>query len=340
MAEDAPDPREGPGHPRHRGQVIGHAGAEAVFLKAFNSGRLHHAWLLAGPHGIGKATLAYRIARFVLDRGRMRSGTSLDCDPQSKTARLVASRGHPDLFVLETRWDPKTKKHKSEIAVDDTRGIHEFFAKTASGGGWRVAIVDSADSLNIESANALLKIVEEPPPDCLILLLSNRPGRLLRTIRSRCMRIDLSPLTEEEVRAVLLDLPGMEKRKAADLDSAIQLSGGSVGKALQLLDSSGAETFADFRRSLPLTDVAILQIAERFGRKSSRPEDFDIFCELLVSWAGREARRLSSEKRGARLAEAISEMNRSIRETNALNLDRRQSIVEALSNIDRALRAA
>ncbi len=182
-AEDNPDPREIAHHPRRRRTLYGHGAAEARLLGALRSGKLHHAWLLAGPRGIGKATLAYRFARFLLQFPDAGGRTSLQLAPEMPSARQVAAGAHPDLLVIERVYDAKNKRLKSEIAVDDARLAGNFFALTAGAGGWRIAIVDAADDLNSESSNALLKILEEPPPKSVFLLVSHRPGTLLRTIR-------------------------------------------------------------------------------------------------------------------------------------------------------------
>ena len=245
MAEDSEDPREVEWHPRKAKNLLGHVAAEQRMRQAFESGKLHHAWLISGPKGIGKATLAYRFAGFALSGGSSHAD-DLGIDPNSRTAHWLASRSHPDLFVLERRWDSKTKKLKSELAVDDARLLSDFFGLTAGSGGWRVAIIDAADDLNNASANALLKLIEEPPPNCLLLLVCNQPGRLLPTIRSRCMRIDLQPLSQGDTMRVLSELPLEEPPEREALEIAVKLSGGSPGRGLELLHSAGAKSFAAF----------------------------------------------------------------------------------------------
>jgi DNA polymerase III subunit delta' len=328
MAEDADDIREVGWHPRLTQRLYGHGNAQAKMRQAFESGKLHHAWLITGRKGIGKATLAFRFAETVLSTSNPR------------TPQWIASRSHPDLFVLERLWDPKTKKLKSELGVDNARKLSEFFGLTAGSGNWRVAIVDTADDLNNASANALLKLIEEPPPNCLLLLVCNQPGRILRTIRSRCMRIDLQPLTHDETQAVVANLPLEEAHAPEALEIAVKLSAGSPGRALDLLESSGAKSFAAFLGLPGYAPGTLVDFGNRFTAKSTNTDDFEIFCDLLEGWVGNRARQEALHGKGHKLAEAFSAIGHSIRQTNALNLDRRQTVIHALSLIDDALRMA
>jgi DNA polymerase III subunit delta' len=328
MAEEADDIREVDWHPRLTQNLRGHAEAEANMRRAFESGKLHHAWLISGPKGIGKASLAYRFADMVLSTSNPR------------TPQWIVSRSHPDLFVLERLWDTKTRKLKSELGVDNARRLSEFFGLTAGSGGWRVAIIDTADDLNNASANALLKLIEEPPPNCLLLLVCNQPGRLLRTIRSRCMRIDLQALTQDETMNVVSNLPLDEPPSREALDIASRLSGGSPGRVLDLLESSGAKSFAAFQAMAKITPSALVEFGNRFTTKSASTDDFEIFCDLLEGWVGTQAREKALQGGGRNMAEAFSAIGHSIRQTNTLNLDRRQTVMHALSLINDALKTA
>ncbi len=184
----------------------GAPGAEEALLRSYRSGRMHHAWLLSGAKGIGKATLAFRFARFVLanpDSSAVSPAAGLAIDPQSRAFRQVAAGAHPNLLVLRRPWDEQGKRYRTELTVGEVRRIQSFFGTTAGEKGWRICIVDTADELNISAANALLKMLEEPPENGLFLLISNRPGQLLPTIRSRCHRLDLKPLSDQAVRQAL-----------------------------------------------------------------------------------------------------------------------------------------
>ena len=167
-----------------------------MLAEAFASGRMHHAWLLAGRAGIGKATLAYRLARHVLARPdeRDHSGKSLEVPTDSAAARQVAALSHPGLLVLRRPYDTKSKRFVSAIPVDEVRRLKSFLGLTSGENAWRVVIVDTADELNLNAANALLKSLEEPPRRALFMLVASEPSGLLPTIRSRCRRLDLQPL--------------------------------------------------------------------------------------------------------------------------------------------------
>lgn len=334
MSSDSEDPREGPLHPRRRTDLKGHQAAEETLLRQYRSGRMHHGWLFAGPRGIGKATLAYRLARFLLsfpDPRLAGERTSLFIPAEAPVAHRIAARGHADLISLERAYDAKAERLKSEIAVDDVRKASAFFGRTAGEGGWRICIVDAAEDLNTESANALLKILEEPPGRSLFILVSHQPGRLLPTIRSRCLRLDLGPLSEAETIAVL---ETMGEHKPEDLSRAAQLSKGSPGRALELLNSQGAKYFDLLRqlmsRSQKIDLAAKISIADGLhGRDMA--EDYAIFCELLLTHVADLARRAALAGQGSAFARAHEEIGHSLRLANALNLDRRQTILDALA---------
>jgi DNA polymerase III subunit delta' len=325
MADENEDPREVAWHPRYSQQLIGHHQAADQFYKAFEAGRPHHAWLITGPKGVGKATLAYRLAGHVLGQAN-----------QNQTARWIAARSHPDLFVLERKLnDAKPKKLKTEISVEDARGLSEFFSHT-SAGGWRVGLVDASDDLNAESANALLKLVEEPPPKCLLLLVCNLPGRLLRTMKSRCTRLPVHALSQFDTLNVLNRLDLDPQPKSEDLDLAAQLSSGSPGRALSLLSSEGAKAF-DLFLKLPVANASsTLAVANKFGGRLATVDDFNIFGNLLLDWVAGQA----SLNTNVQLASAHVKIAESLRITNAFNLDRRQAVIAAVRLVTEALKAA
>ncbi len=337
------DPRDTPLHPRRRAMLLGHEEEERKLLQAFGSRRLHHAWLIAGPRGIGKATLAYRFARFLLKHPDAGEALSLQVDLVDPVFHRVAAGSHPDLFVIERAFDLKSGKVKTETGVDVARGATRFFARTAGEGGWRVCIVDPADDLNDEAANALLKIIEEPPDRSIFLIVAHSPGQVLRTIRSRSVRLNLAPLDEPLVIEVVRSVLAPEAPPAADLALAASLSRGSPGRALGLLQSGGAKVFATFRHlvsELPALDRRqVSSFADQLQARTAA-EEFVTFCELLEDWIADEARRHGTAGRHAAdlWATAHSELRHSIRVANALNLDRRQLVMHAFDAIQEAAR--
>ncbi|MGI9387160.1 MAG: DNA polymerase III subunit delta', partial [Methyloligellaceae bacterium] len=194
-------------HPRETYDLFGQSSAESVLLNAFTSGRLHHAWLLSGTEGIGKATLAYRFARFLLASPEERDGqvdSGLGASTGSPAARQIARQAHPNLLVVCRPWTFQTKRFAATIPVDEVRRLRGFLGLTAAGGNWRIVIIDSADELNRNAANALLKALEEPPGKCVFFLISAMAGRLLPTIRSRCQRLELNALEHEDLREAVV----------------------------------------------------------------------------------------------------------------------------------------
>jgi len=231
--EDYPEADRAPGcqHPRETYDLIGHKGAEAKFLLAQASGRLHHAWLVTGTPGVGKATLAYRMVRHILG-GKSLLKTSMDIPQSDPVAQRIASLGHGNFTLLRRPYDFKLKKLRAEIPVDDVRALGKFFQGTAAEDKtWRVCLIDTADDLNRNSENAILKLLEEPPQKALIILLSSAPGRLLPTIRSRCMHLPLCEVPEDDISSWLrgrTDVPD------AIFNAAVKLSRGGPGKAMAL----------------------------------------------------------------------------------------------------------
>ncbi len=222
-------------HPRETYDLIGHSQAEDKFSKALSSGRLHHAWLLTGPPGIGKATLAYRMARVLLGAKPLMNDT-LNVSNLDPISQKVESRGHGNLYIVNRPWDTKTKKFKQDIPTDTIRSIGGFLQGTASDEyARRVIIIDSADDLNRNAENALLKMLEEPPLKTIMILLSSAPGRLLPTTRSRCLSVVLNPVPQKEI----LEWLNVQGSGSPDLlEACVKLSRGGPGKAMALAQNS------------------------------------------------------------------------------------------------------
>lgn len=290
--------------PKTTPDLFGHEEAENTLLETYNSGRMHHAWLITGPRGIGKATLAYRFARFLLKHGKTGGGDAGDSlfgdalpsvepdnlyvSPEDPVFRRVASGGHGDLMVIEREFDDKKNRFKGQIGVDRVRGVGSFLSKTSAEGGWRVVVIDAADEMNRNSANAVLKVLEEPPEQAVLLLLAHNPGRLLPTIRSRCRTLVLNSLSDE----VIVDLMAKyaPDSSAQDAIGLAKLSEGSFGRALSLHDEGGLDLHGeliDLLSTLPQLDVEALH---KLGDKMARAGADDAFRtlgDLLRWWLGR-----------------------------------------------------
>jgi DNA polymerase-3 subunit delta' len=338
-----------PPAPRLNPDLLGHEAAEATQRRWFHSGRLPQALLLSGPRGIGKATLAYRFARFVLMRGAGKGaspvlfegdGDGLAIPPDSGTFRRVASGGHADLLTVERAYDPRRRRLRSEIVVDDAREIAAFLRLTPAEDGWRVVVVDGADEMNRNAANSLLKILEEPPRSALLLLVAHSPGRLLPTIRSRCRRFPLAPLPAATVRRLLAQYrPDLSERQAETLTA---LSSGSIGRALDLAAAGGVELHATVAKLLGrVDDIAGLHaFADRLARGEAE-DAYRAVEELIALELARLAAttaRSGNAAGAARWAELREEIGQSFVRTDALNLDRKQTILGAFFAIDGAAR--
>lgn len=224
--------------PRERYDLVPDAAAELAFLDALERGRLHHAWLLSGIEGTGKATFAYRAARRLLGATPDPQRGPLGARPDDPVSRQIAAQSHPDLLVLERLEDGG--KLKKTISVDQARALPEFFSKSPSQARYRVAIIDAADHLNNNAANALLKILEEPPEKGVLFLISHAPGRLLPTIRSRCRRLPFPVWPSHALAVLVRDRTGIAPSEA---DLIADMAGGSPGQAISL--ASGPMMKAD-----------------------------------------------------------------------------------------------
>ncbi len=327
--------------PRQNDLLLGHAAAEAAVVEAWRAGRMHHAWLIAGPEGVGKATFAFRLARWLL-KGGSPAGGGLALAASDPVFRRVASGTHADLLVVEREWDDKKKRMRKSIAIDDARLIPPFLHLTPAEGGWRVVIVDGAEDLNLNSANALLKVLEEPPPRALLMLVCAAPGRLLPTLRSRCRRLALGPVPDADVDALLRrDMPALGEAERATL---VRLAGGSPGHAMRLADEEGlamARLVGELLGALPsLPLTRAYAAADRVGRGE---EAYGLFMDLLrgaISGAVRASLRGEADASQARLAglrtpaawgELWEALTRLQGDTDRLNLDKRQAVVAGLA---------
>ena len=356
--EDIPEPDRiaGAPHPRETAQLFGQARAEADFLKAFGAGRMHSGWLITGPRGVGKATLAWKIATFLLaDQGAGLFGDpTLAVDPDHPDARLIQSGAHPRLSLIRRPWDDKTKKLRSEITVDAVRNLKSFFHMSAADGGRRVVIVDAADELNRNAANAILKELEEPPAQATILLIAHQPSRLLPTIRSRCRELRCGRLNADDLQRALTQAG----HPSESSESLATLAGGSAGDAIRLLNHDGLPLYAELIKTfggLPHIDrPAALRLADscvgrgaevRFGLTLdlidlflSRAARAGLMGEPTAQGAAGEARllaRIAPDDRAARKwAQLQQDLTQRSRHGRAVNLDPAALILDMIFKIE------
>lgn len=370
MADDPlPDPDRLPGapHPRETARLFGQGAAEATFLAAHAAGRLHHAWMLTGPRGIGKATLAWRIARFLLatpgdDGGGGLFGAppppeSLDIPGDHPVIRRLLSLAEPRAFLLRRGPNEKGSALSQFITVDEVRKMKSFFALSAADGGRRVAIIDSVDEMNTSAANALLKLLEEPPAGAVFLLISHQPARLLPTIRSRCRELRLAPLDPRAMAEALVQAGG-DGGGAAEAAALAELAGGSVGEAFRLTNLDGTALYrglVGLFDTLPGLDRArAIALAEAAAGRGAE-ETFDLTLTLIDQFLARLARaaargepppeaapgeaallaRLAPSPQAARAwAELAQTLGQRARRGRAVNLDPAALLVDMLLRID------
>ncbi|MEZ5971249.1 MAG: DNA polymerase III subunit delta' [Hyphomonadaceae bacterium] len=309
-------------HPRDSFSFVGHEAEEETLAEGLRGGRMHHAWLLAGPKGLGKATLAYRVARVALGAKRV-GPRALDVDPDDPIARRVMALSHPDLFVLRRGLSDRGKPRR-EIAVDDARELAHFFSLAPSEGGMRVAIVDAVDDLNRNAANAILKTLEEPPARSILMLICHAPGAILPTIRSRCRRLALRTLSDTDVK------------RASGADAGIvALAKGRPGRAIALraqgVDTAGADpkrAHAEIARS---ASAALL--SDLYDKMGGEP--FEKLAGVL-ELAGEWARAAGVEDGGEQWAEAWSALETLRGEAEGLDMDPRHALARAAGVLDRA----
>jgi DNA polymerase-3 subunit delta' len=371
--EDAPpepDRVEGYPHPREAGRLFGQETAERRFLQAWAGGRLHHAWLLRGPAGIGKATLAYRIGRALIAQppagllGGAPPPATLDAPESCPVGARILARAEPRLFVLRRTPAPDAKadqrnRNRTQIAVDDVRRLRSFLGLTAADGGWRVVIVDPADEMNPSSANALLKFLEEPPPETMFLLVSHAPSGLLPTICSRCRTLDLAPLGPEPLARALGQAGGEVPPGSAR--ALAELSGGSAGQALRILAGDGLALYARIVAILgdgrSVARGPMLELAERCAGRANA-ETYRMVLQLCAALVARLARAAAigaappeAAPGEARLvaavarhpaqavpwAETVGRILAAHRHALAVNLDPAQTVVDTFLELDATL---
>lgn len=338
--------------PKNNSYLLGHDEAQAMFLQAWKNNSLHNSWLISGIEGIGKATLAYKLARFLLsaDFSKKESYTSLDISPASPIFKQVTGNSHPDLKIIERDYtdtdrrkiikainegeqlsseEMKGLKKSAFIRVDDVRTINEFFSKRSSNDGWRIVIIDSIDDMNPASANAVLKILEEPPHKALMLLISHNPNKLLPTIKSRCAKLQLKPLEDNQVASLLRRYrPELNENT---IKKITKISSGSIGKALSYVDNDAAMHYeALCGILLSGNNFRIADIMDFATKATSTEEDYALTQELILKFM---SENIKDSGRIVEFAQCWENIIKTFSEVERLNLDKKQAIINILASI-------
>jgi DNA polymerase-3 subunit delta' len=333
-------------HPRAARSLIGHALAERELLDAYRAQKLAHAWLIGGREGIGKATLAWRFARYILAHPdpaapSVRAAANLSVELQAPAVRQVMALAHPDLALLRRNWNPQSKNFFSEIRVDDVRAALDLFHKSAGAGGWRICIIDCAEDLNREGANALLKMIEEPPPRSLFLIVAHKPNQILPTIRSRCRRLILEGLAPADIAAIIGGLGDpWSAIESGDIERAAARANGSVRETLKRIDPAMREMGAMIEAAvgrLPQVDFAeIHKLADAVSARGAG-EAFDGLMNALYDWLAARARGRTGANL-ASIADLWDKIRAATREAETYNLDRKLHVLSVFAELSAAAR--
>lgn len=342
--------------PRNNTYLIGHEQEEQVFLNAWKNNTMHNSWLISGVEGIGKATFAYRFARFLLSADGLSKDrySSLDVLQDNQVVRLINNNSHPDFKVIERDFTDTDKKKilkaikdgdalsqdelqglkkSAYIRVDDVRTIHEFLAKKSGGDNWRVVLIDSVDDMNLAAANALLKILEEPPHKTIILLISHNPNRLLPTIRSRCAKINFSPLENNQVASLLrryrTDLSETDVKKLAEISS------GSIGKAIKYSDNNALQLYNQLSEIVSAREKFSVSMLQDFCNQATTDDDkYSLAKELILKFINEKIKSCDNPEH---LIQSWDEAISVFAEVSSLNMDKTQALIKIIVNLSKRI---
>lgn len=342
--------------PRCNPYLLGHEEAEKFLLDAWKNNSLHNSWLISGIEGVGKATFAYRFARFLLtaDSNQKENYASLDVSPDNQIFKLIANNSHPDLKIIERDYTDTDRrkilkaikdgeqlsaeelaglKRSAFIRVDDVRTINEFLSKRSSQDGWRVVLVDSIDEMNVSSANAILKILEEPPYKTIIMLISHNPNRLLPTIKSRCAKLNLKPLSDSSLGSLLRRYrPALSEKEIKGL---IEISSGSIGKAINYADNNALKRYNELE-SIVAAGYNF-KIADLLAFCDSAVTDEDSYYlaqSLVLKLIHNYIRKTANVDE---LATSWDDAIKIFDETERLNLDKKQALINIITNLTKRI---
>ncbi|MCT8265848.1 DNA polymerase III subunit delta' [Afifella sp. JA880] len=340
--EGVPLPQENP-------HLFGQEHAEEQILTAYRGNRLPHGLLLSGPVGVGKATLAFRLAKFLLaepdpSANSVQKAASLGIAPDHPIQRRVGEGAHPNVLHLQRPWDEKRKTFRTVISVETIRRIVPFVGTTAGEGLWRIVIVDGAEEMNRSAANALLKALEEPPARTIFVLVTARPGQLLPTIRSRCRSFHFGLLSPEAIAHVFeaLEVPQPPEQ---DLQTILSLASGSARRAIELARGDGLSLYRAINRAFASDDHAVLSAVANQAA-AARGAAWAEFFDLVGGYLDRRIRALPEPEKGvsppelplARWAELWEKIHRRSAEVETFNLDRRQYVLNVFEAVADAVR--
>ncbi|MDR1694337.1 MAG: DNA polymerase III subunit delta' [Lactobacillaceae bacterium] len=338
--------------PKDNAYLAGHEKEEKSLFEAWKNNSLHNSWIISGVEGIGKATLAYKFARFLLSGNP--KADNLDVSPSNHVFHLVSNNAHPDLKVIERDYTDTEKrkiikaiksgeqlsdeelgelKKSAFIRVDDVRNINEFLTKKSSLDGWRAVIVDSVDELNNAGANAILKVLEEPPYKTIMLLISHNPNKLLPTILSRCAKLNLKPLDDNIVASLLRRYRSELSEK--NIKSLVEISAGSIGKAIKYADTNAVGLYDELSKIIYGKNNFSTAALIDFAGKSAKDEDsYFIAKEMILKFVSNNMKNTENVKE---LAEAWDYAIKVFDEVDRINLDKKQILVNILVNIINAI---
>lgn len=336
MSDDNADLLDGAIAPCENRNLFGHDAEMAFLARAYRSGKSHHAILIEGREGIGKATLVFRFANYVLSNPDPANAPEIvgRPDPESFSYRQIVAGASHNLLHLTRPWDEKAARRKSAITIEEVRKAGKFFGQTSGSDSWRIVIVDTADDLNRNAANAILKILEEPPKRAMFLVLSHSPGKLLPTIRSRCLPLKLNPLGDADMEQALAGL-GFEVAPESRAELYAQADG-SVAEALKLVNYGGLEILSTFDAVLASRGgdqrLKMHKLADVLGAKNAETILSFFMASLFrrIEDDARHAAMVGDLPRAERLATLSSALHERVDTATAYNLDRKQMIIGAV----------